>query len=63
MLDITTLLNELKKYRNELVARNYPYQQVSDIITKWEQHLTTEQDKDTDQAEWIEGYNKWKSNQ
>ena len=30
------LLEEIKAYRNEMVARNYPHQQISDIITKWE---------------------------
>jgi len=30
------LLKELKAYRNELVARNYPFQAVSNIITRWE---------------------------
>ena len=30
------LLEEIKKYRNDMVARNYPHQQISDIITKWE---------------------------
>ncbi len=30
------LLKEIKAYRNDMVARNYPYQQISDIITKWE---------------------------
>ena len=30
------LLKEIKAYRNEMVARNYPHQQISDIITKWE---------------------------
>ena len=30
------LLKEIKKYRDEMVARNYPHQQISDIITKWE---------------------------
>ena len=30
------LLEEIKSYRNKMVARNYPYQQISDIITKWE---------------------------
>ena len=30
------LLKEIKEYRNDMVARNYPYQQISDIITKWE---------------------------
>ena len=30
------LLKEIKAYRNDMVARNYHYQQISDIITKWE---------------------------
>jgi len=30
------LLEEIKAYRNDMVTRNYPYQQISDIITKWE---------------------------
>ena len=37
-MDIKTkkLLEEIKAYRNDMVARNYPFQQISDIITKWE---------------------------
>jgi|TARA_R110002020_G_scaffold54707_1_gene152392 hypothetical protein len=30
------LLKEIKEYRDEMVARNYPHQQISNIITKWE---------------------------
>jgi hypothetical protein len=30
------LLKEIKAYCNDMVARNYPFQQISDIITKWE---------------------------
>jgi len=30
------LLKEIKEYRDDMVARNYPYQEISDIITKWE---------------------------
>ena len=30
------LLEEIRAYRDEMVARNYPHQQISDIITKWE---------------------------
>ena len=33
---IKKLLEEIKAYRNEMVARNYPFQKISDIITKWE---------------------------
>ena len=34
--DIKNLLKEIKAYRNDMVARNYPYQEISDIITRWE---------------------------
>jgi len=33
---IKKLLEEIKAYRNDMVARNYPFQKISDIITKWE---------------------------
>jgi len=35
-IELEDLLKEIKAYRNDMVARNYPYQQISDIITKWE---------------------------
>ena len=34
--EIKELLEEIKAYRNDMVARNYPHQQISNIITKWE---------------------------
>jgi predicted patatin/cPLA2 family phospholipase len=34
--ELEELLKELRAYRDDMVARNYPYQQISDIITKWE---------------------------
>jgi len=30
------LIKELKEYRDGMVARNLPFQWISDIITKWE---------------------------
>jgi len=30
------LIEELKAYRNDMVAKNYPFQRISDIIVKWE---------------------------
>ena len=30
------LIEEMKEYRNGMVARNLPFQWISDIITKWE---------------------------
>ena len=43
--DIKNLLKEIKAYRNSMVARNYPSQELSDIITKWEIKLS-EQSQD-----------------
>ena len=40
--DIKNLLKEIKSYRNDMVARNYPYQEISDIITKWEMKLSVQ---------------------
>ena len=34
--EIKQLLEELKTYRDDMVARNYPFQRISDIIVKWE---------------------------
>ena len=41
--DIKNLLKEIKAYRDDMVARNYPYQEISDIITKWEMKLSDNQ--------------------
>ena len=30
------LIKELREYRDGMVARNLPFQWISDIITKWE---------------------------
>ena len=43
--DIKNFLEEIKTYRNSMVARNYPSQELSDIITKWEMKLA-EQSQD-----------------
>ena len=34
--DAKELIKEIKEYRNAMVARNLPFQWISDIITKWE---------------------------
>ena len=34
-IDTKELLKEIKAYRNDMVARNYPHQRISDIITKY----------------------------
>ena len=36
MSDVEKLLEALRAYRNDMVAKNYPFQQIRDIIIKWE---------------------------
>ena len=43
MLDeIQELLKELKELRNEMVAKNYPFQQLSNIILKYDDKVADE---------------------
>ena len=42
--EIKELLKEIKAYRNDMVARNYPHQQISNIITKWETKKTVSEE-------------------
>ena len=37
------LIKEMKEYRNGMVARNLPFQWISNIITKWEMKKLNEQ--------------------
>ena len=51
------LLKEIKAYRNDMVARNYPYQEISDIITKWEtKEIKTVSEKLQDELEPIKDF-------
>ena len=34
--ELEELLKEIKEYRDGMVARNLPFQWISNIITKWE---------------------------
>jgi len=46
------LLKEIKACRNDMVAHNYPFQEISDIITKWEtKKLQTVSEKLQDELE------------
>ena len=49
--DIKNLLKEIKAYRNDMVTRNYPYQEISNIITRWEMKFS---EQSQDQLEPIE---------
>ena len=69
--ELEELLKELKAYREDMVARNYPFQRISDIITRWEmkkvktvsEELQDELEPITEERtskEWVKGYDKWK---
>ena len=55
--DCEELLKELKAYRNDMVARNYPFQQINDIIIKWEiKKVKTVSEKLQDELEPIKDF-------
>jgi len=41
MSDIKNLLKEIEAYRDDMVAHNYPFQEISNIITKWKMKITS----------------------
>ena len=51
MSDITNLLKEIKVYRNDMVARNYPFQEISNIITRWELKLADKEKTVSEQSQ------------
>ena len=55
-MDIKTLLKEIKAYRDDMVARNYPHQQISDIITKWEHKKDFYEETQKEKQELEESY-------
>jgi len=50
------LLRQIKAYRNDMVARNYPFQQISDIITKWEMKKDFLEEAEKEKKELEESY-------
>ena len=52
--EIDELLKELKDYREDMVARNYPFQRISDIITRWEMKKVTAQVSKTGMKDFLE---------
>jgi len=54
--ELEELLKELRAYREDMVARNYPFQRISDIITKWEmKDVVRDTSKDPFEGTSIEG--------
>ena len=53
---VEELLKQIKAYRNDMVAKNYPYQQISDIITKWETKKDFLEEAEKEKKELEESY-------
>ena len=54
--EVKELLKQIKEYRNTMVARNLPFQLISDIITKWEmKYVVRDTDHDPFKGTSIEG--------
>ena len=54
--EIEELLKEIKAYRDDMVARNYPFQRISDIITKWENKKDFLEEAEKEKKELNESY-------
>ena len=53
---VEELLKQIKAYRNDMVAKNYPFQQISDIITKWETKKDFLEEAEKEKKELEESY-------
>ena len=54
--EVKELLKDIKEYRNAMVARNLPFQMISDIITKWEmKYVKRDTDRDPFKVTSMEG--------
>ena len=54
--ELEELLKELRAYRDDMVTRNYPFQEISDIIIKWEmKDVVRDTSKDPFKGTSIEG--------
>ena len=54
--EVAELLKQIKAYRNDMVAKNYPFQQISDIITKWETKKDFLEEAEKEKKELEESY-------
>ena len=52
--ELEELLKEIKAYRNDMVVKNYPYQRISDIITRWEMKKVSAQVSKTGMKDFLE---------
>ena len=53
---IIDLLNDIKEIRNDMVAKNYPYQQLTNLIMKWEEKLNIPANDNEDMLDNLDPY-------
>ena len=53
---IVDLLNDIKEIRNDMVAKNYPYQQLTNLIMKWEEKLNLPANDNEDMLDNLDPY-------
>ena len=53
---IIDLLNDIKEIRNDMVAKNYPYQQLTNLIMKWEEKLNLPANDNEDMLDKLDPY-------
>tara|TARA_Y100000004_G_scaffold101778_1_gene114123 strand:+ start:186 stop:368 length:183 start_codon:yes stop_codon:yes gene_type:complete len=53
---IIDLLNDIKEVRNDMVAKNYPYQQLTNLIMKWEEKLNIPANDNEDMLDNLDPY-------
>ena len=53
---IVDLLNDIKEIRNDMVAKNYPYQQLTNLIMKWEEKLNIPANDNEDMLDNLDPY-------
>jgi len=53
---IIDLLNDIKEVRNDMVAKNYPYQQLTNLIMKWEEKLNLPANDNEDMLDNLDPY-------
>ena len=56
MMMIIDLLNDIKEIRNDMVAKNYPYQQLTNLIMKWEEKLNIPANDNEDMLDNLDPY-------
>ena len=53
---IIDLLNDIKEIRNDMVAKNYPNQQLTNLIMKWEEKLNLPANDNEDMLDNLDPY-------